>query len=237
MTRPSKDIALVLPVFNEELLFDSCLQKWINTFTDLGLDFEIFVVDDGSWDKTPVVLSSYIPDSRIQIITKHNEGHGPTILRGYRDAVEVATWVFQADSDSEISPDEFSALWDLRLNNDAVIGWRVKREQSFIRKAVSRVAALSTRLFFSSTLKDPNIPFRLIRSDTLERIISRIPRNTFAPNLIISGALKRLKLSVVQYPVQYHERTVGETSLSNLKAVKKGSQAFVQTAKISRMFS
>lgn len=236
MTKLLKDVAVVIPVFNEEKLIGECINEWLNVLDSVNLNYEILIIDDGSSDATISIVERYGDNQNIQLIIKQNEGHGPTILAGYKRAVGIAEWVFQADSDNEISPNQFSALWSRRQGQDAVIAWRQGRDQTTVRRLVTFFARVTTKVLFRCHLRDVNIPFRLIRSETLTILLEKIPSDTFAPNIALSGALSLMNYQVEECPVVFNERIVGESSLSNLGAVRKGGRALLELIKISRVF-
>ena len=236
MTKLLKDVAVVIPVFNEEKLIGECINEWLNVLDSVNLNYEILIIDDGSSDATISIVERYRDNQNIQMIIKQNEGHGPTILAGYKRAVGIAEWVFQADSDNEISPNQFSALWSRRQGQDAVIAWRQGRNQTTVRRLVTFFARVTTKVLFRCHLRDVNIPFRLIRSETLTILLEKIPSDTFAPNIALSGALSLMNYQVEECPVIFNERIVGESSLSNLGAVRKGGRALLELIKISRVF-
>ena len=236
MTRLLKDVAVVIPVFNEEKLIGECINEWLNVLDSVNLNYEILIIDDGSSDATISIVERYGDNPNIQLIIKQNEGHGPTILAGYKRAVGIAEWVFQADSDNEISPNQFSALWSRRQGQDAVIAWRQGRNQTTVRRLVTFFARVTTKVLFRCHLRDVNIPFRLFRSETLTILLEKIPSDTFAPNIALSGALSLMNFQVEECPVVFNERIVGESSLSNLGAVRKGGRALLELLKISRVF-
>ena len=236
MTKLLKDVAVVIPVFNEEKLIGECINEWLNVLDSVNLNYEILIIDDGSSDATISIVERYGDNQNIQAIIKQNEGHGPTILAGYKRAVGIAEWVFQADSDNEISPNQFSALWSRRQGQDAVIAWRQGRDQTTVRRLVTFFARVTTKVLFRCHLRDVNIPFRLIRSETLTILLEKIPSDTFAPNIALSGALSLMNYQVEECPVIFNERIVGESSLSNLGAVRKGGRALLELIKISKVF-
>ena len=236
MTKLLKDVAVVIPVFNEEKLIGECINEWLNVLDSVNLNYEILIIDDGSSDATISIVERYRDNQNIQIIIKQNEGHGPTILAGYKRAVGIAEWVFQADSDNEINPNQFSALWSRRQGQDAVIAWRQGRDQTTVRRLVTFFARVTTKVLFRCHLRDVNIPFRLIRSETLAILLEKIPSDTFAPNIALSGALSLMNFQVEECPVVFNERIVGESSLSNLGALRKGGRALLELIKISRVF-
>ena len=236
MTKLLKDVAVVIPVFNEEKLIGECINEWLNVLDSVNLNYEILIIDDGSSDATISIVERYRDNQNIQLIIKQNEGHGPTILAGYKRAVGIAEWVFQADSDNEINPNQFSALWSRRQGQDAVIAWRQGRDQTTVRGLVTFFARVTTKVLFRCHLRDVNIPFRLFRSETLTILLEKIPSDTFAPNIALSGALSLMNFQVEECPVVFNERIVGESSLSNLGAVRKGGRALLELIKISRVF-
>ena len=236
MTKLLKDVAVVIPVFNEEKLIGECINEWLNVLDSVNLNYEILIIDDGSSDATISIVERYGDNPNIQVIIKQNEGHGPTILAGYKRAVGIAEWVFQADSDNEISPNQFSALWSRRQGQDAVIAWRQGRNQTTVRRLVTFFARVTTKVLFRCHLRDVNIPFRLIRSETLTILLEKIPSDTFAPNIALSGALSLMNYQVEECPVVFNQRIVGESSLSNLGAVRKGGRALLELIKISKVF-
>src|SRR5262249_56495225 len=81
------------------------------------------VYDDGSTDDTRSILDGLgarLP--RLAVRTQPNRGHGAAVLRGYREA--RGEWVFQTDSDGEVAPASFGALWRERHVHDLLLGVR-----------------------------------------------------------------------------------------------------------------
>lgn len=184
------ELAIVMPVHNEQDCIASVVRSWHDTLVTLGVDFVMLTIDDGSSDATGRVLQG-IANDRIRVIHQTNRGHGPTILRGYGEATRLAQWVFQCDSDDEMPPDAFPQLWRVREQYEAVFGYRQARRQSAGRKFISMCSRATVHLAFGKGVRDVNTPYRLIRSDVLRPIVERIAPDTFAPNVIISGALAR----------------------------------------------
>ena len=108
----------------------------------------MIVIDDGSRDRTANILQGFAGDERIRVIHQANAGHGPTILRGYAQAVTLADWVFQCDSDNQMGPDSFGRLWEMRREADAVFGCRRHRRQNLQRSLISFCSRMAVRLFF-----------------------------------------------------------------------------------------
>lgn len=223
------ELAVVMPVHNEQSAIEGVLRSWLEALAGLGVGFRILVLDDGSTDRTPAVLDAFRSDGRVDVAAHENVGHGPTILKGYRRAADLAEWAFQCDSDGEIPAECFAGLWNLRHGADAVLGVRTDRRQRPARRLVSLGARGAVRLLFGARSLDPNCPFRLVRAGVLKAVVWRIPDDCFAPNIILSGVLLSGSFRVQTLPVEAGPRRGGSTSLAGLRAMRSAAKAFAQT--------
>ena len=224
-------LVVVMPVYNEAEAIAPVLRKWCAMLDTLALRYRIRAYNDGSKDATGQILQREAEASggRVQAIDKPNGGHGPTILQGYREAAEEADWVFQIDSDDEMAPDAFPALWSKREAFDFLVGRRAGRRQPLARKVISFVSRGCVRLFYGRGIWDVNTPYRLMRAAAFAPLYTAIPANTFAPNVILSGLTARLKLRAFEMLVPQHDRTTGEVSIKKWKLLKAAARSFAQT--------
>ena len=227
-------LTVVMPVYNEEASLPDCAASWISMLDQVGVNYRLLIINDGSKDTTESVLADLETHQRVVGVTKPNEGHGPTILRGYRVGTQTSEWVFQVDSDDEIPATAFPAVWAARDGVDAVFGIRTGRFQSLDRKVISKVAGLTARLMLRGHVRDVNVPFRLMRSAVLAPVVNALPEDTFAPNVIISGALGRDTMSFAEVPVPHNERQAGEVSIVGWGAIKAAMRSFRQTVRLAR---
>ena len=225
----SRELIVVMPVYNEAECISAVLNDWSAALADLNIDFEILVLNDGSNDNTAQVLSAYEDDARVTVINKANSGHGPTILQGYREAVQRADWVFQIDSDDEMKPRAFPNFWKRREKYDAIFGVRVAREQDSARRFLSAGSRATIKFLYSRGVRDVNVPYRLMRARTLSPIVAAIPDTTFAPNILISGVLGKRRRRVLNFPVLHENRVTGTGSLANSKIWKIAARALAET--------
>ena len=229
-----RELTVVMPVHNEEANLKVSTTSWLKTLDTLKIDYRLLILNDGSTDSTEAVLSQLDRYTRVMSVSKLNEGHGPTILRGYRLGVLTSDWVFQVDSDDEIPAARFPTFWAARDGVDAVFGIRTGRQQTPGRQFVSRLAASTNRVLLKGNCEDPNVPFRLIRSSALAPIIDKIPIRTFAPNVIIAGALSRDPSTFTEVSVPHSERAAGQTSIIGFSLAKAAVRSFFQIARIAR---
>lgn len=223
------DLVVVMPVYNEAECIASVLRDWERELDALEIRFQIHVLNDGSSDATASMLAPFEDRAPFRVTHKANSGHGPTILAGYRQAVEAATWVFQCDSDDEMRPEHFALLWSKREGFDALFGSRFGREQSAARRFITLVSRLVVRLLFRRGVRDVNVPYRLLRAAVLEPILARVPDDTFAPNILISGALARARVRIYNVAVPHEGRKTGQVSILKWKLWRMALRAGWQT--------
>jgi dolichol-phosphate mannosyltransferase len=210
------DLSVMMPIYNEQECIIAVIESWVKVLSVLNIKYLIIALNDGSTDDTKNKLATLENNENIQVINKENSGHGPTILMGYRKAVELSTWVFQCDSDNEMKAEHFPKLWHQHKDYDAVFGARWGRSQTFIRKLMSIGSRITVRVLFGNRVKDVNTAYRLMKSCILKQIIARIPENCFAPNVIISGAFDRAGCRINSVPIPFEPRETGKVSISGI---------------------
>lgn len=229
-------LAVVMPVYNEEKIIEQVLTKWVSVLDNLVVNYFLHVYNDGSIDNTQAVLNKFSKECiRVIVHNQKNQGHGATILKGYKDNVS-AEWIFQTDSDNEIEADAFMELWKRRQDHDFLIGRRIQYANSLSRRIISAVSRFSVRLLFGRGLYDTNSPFRLMRTNCFKRFFDVIPDDTFAPNVIISGIAVWKKMRILELGVAYHFRKTGNVSIKHFRLFWVATKSFVETLKFFLLF-
>ena len=80
---------MIIPAYNEEATIRDVIDEWYPMVVMTGEESRLVVIDDGSNDSTLSVLRAEA-SKRPQLVVKHkeNSGHGPTILAGYKYAIQ-----------------------------------------------------------------------------------------------------------------------------------------------------
>jgi len=229
MANVKETLTVVIPVYNEEEVIETVLSDWHSTLTSMGIDFQIKCYNDGSKDDTWAVLRP-LGDSlaRLNVYDKQNSGHGPTILKGYRDSFD-STWIFQVDSDDEIPASEFPKVWEERALYDLILGRRIKSKTPLPRKIISFISRTVVGILYGANVSDVNTPFRLMRVGALSEYIDKIPATTFAPNLLVTGLSSLKGLRYLEVPVHYRIRQTGTISIQKFKLLKVSCRALIET--------
>jgi dolichol-phosphate mannosyltransferase len=223
-----KNLAVVMPVYNEEECIEKVVDAWLGILEALRIDFVMILLNDGSTDGTAGVLHRFASDPRIMLVNKPNSGHGPTIHLGYRLAVDIADWTFQSDSDSEIPPEPFLEFWERRDKFDGLFGIRVGRIQSTGRSVMSRISRIATHWLFRSQVSDVNVPYRLLRSSALRSALALIPPETFAPNILIAALFSLAGMRTLDIRVPHSNRRTGSVSLVRWRLWQGAIRSFGQ---------
>ena len=218
---------IVMPAYNEEANIAAVIEEWYPVVEKTGGDSRLVIVNDGSKDKTYQIMRS-LRDRypRLLTINKKNEGHGPTVLRAYKKAIDAgADYIFQTDSDGQTIPEEFWSFWEQREKCGLLIGYRKGRQDGVSRVFVTRVLRLVLLLVFHVWVKDANTPFRLMRGEELEGVLKKIPEQFFLPNVLMTVIYHKNKLGVTYIPITFRPRQGGVNSLNLKRIFRIGKQA------------
>ena len=134
-----------MPAYNEEKNIGTVIEQWYPVVERIGGDSRLVILNDGSKDATYKKIQNYQKNyDRLIGIDKPNEGHGGTILRGYRYAVEKgADYIFQTvQTARHFRRNSGARFWKKRQRCWLLIGYRQKREDGISRIFVTRILRL-----------------------------------------------------------------------------------------------
>ena len=228
-------LCIVIPAYNEEAAIAQVVNQWYPVVTSSG-DGNLIVVDDGSEDDTLDILTTLARKRpALEVHTKRNEGHGPTVLFGYRQALaEGADYVFQTDSDGQADPADFARFWTRRGDVDVLMGHRRSREDGASRVLVTNVLRMVVSALFHVSVPDANVPFRLMRADALADALDLVPQGYGLANVALTVALLKLGYSVEFLPIAFHERQSGVSSINIPTITRIGMEACADFARLNR---
>ncbi len=224
MSTPS--LVTVIPVYNESANIETVVSEWVECFRTEGVDFQIILLNDGSKDNTAEVLEKLAAarGECLRVVNKANSGHGRTCRMGYELALETGTeWVFQIDSDGQCNPAHFHDFWSSREAFDCLYGERTTRDDGPGRVLVSFCCRVLVWIVTGIYIRDPNVPYRLIRAGVLREALKLVPADFDIQNVALSLALRRLgKLRWKYIPIHFRARMGGENSINYQKIMKMG---------------
>ena len=228
MERLSESLSVVTPVWNEEGVIGDLVAEVDREIRSRFEHVEIVVVDDASTDATPAILAGLGDlDGRLHVLrSDRNEGHGPSVLRGLRHA--TGDWILQLDSDGQVVVEELWALWRRREDADLVLGVRVGRQDPAHRLVLSRVVSTVVSLLAGRRLRDPNVPFRLLRRSLWGDLSPLVPHDALAPSILVALGAAVRGYRIVEQPVSHRPRTRGRSSLRTFRLLRFSLRGLVQ---------
>ena len=166
---------IVIPAYNESENIEQTIRDWYPIVESNNKEGKsrLVIINDGSKDNTLQLVKAQMKDHPLLIaLDKPNGGHGSTVLYGYRYAIKNhADYIFQTDSDGQTNPAEFEQFWKKRNSFDAIIGNREVRGDGKSRKFVENTVCFLLRMIFHVKVPDANAPFRLMRTDLVNKYI------------------------------------------------------------------
>jgi dolichol-phosphate mannosyltransferase len=236
--RVPRELLVVMPIFNEEACLEGVLEEWSKELDASGIDYGLLVVDDGSTDRTLVLLENWKQrrgDSRIEVVSRANRGHGQTCLEGYRRAYGSGVpWVFQIDSDGQCDPAYFSAVWAARHDREVVYGRRAVRRDGWTRVLASLLVRGLVRVAARVDCRDANVPYRLMSTARLLPVLDTIPSGFDLANIALAVQLKRAGWREATVPIVFRPRAAGEPSVPLIRFAGKALELFGQLLLLPR---
>jgi dolichol-phosphate mannosyltransferase len=227
---------MVVPVLNEQEVIRDTYATLNRTLEDLGMPFEVVVVDNGSTDQTPRLLGEICrSDPRWKFIRlSRNFGYQNSITAGMLAARGEAIMVIDADLQDppELIP-EFVARW--QEGYEIVYGVREKRTGESPLRVIPTMLAMRFITWMSDDVKLPahSGDFRLI-TRRVRDAFARLPE----ANRYVRGMIHWLGFRQIGIPYVRRGRTKGETKVNPVYLIGFTFNAvFNFSIKPLRMFS
>lgn len=209
-------VSIVMPAYNEVEIIEGSVREWYEEVVSKIPNSDLIVVDDCSTDGTGDVLADMkagLPRLRV-VRPSTNGGHGKALRLGFRHVSQE--FVFQTDSDRQHLPHEFWKLWEGRNGYDLTVGVRTHRVDGLVRVVISNAMRLVNYLIWGIWIKDANCPFKLMKRDALNQILSKIPETSFIPMVLVSILARKMNMQIREVPVTHLPRKGGSQSLKGL---------------------
>lgn len=181
-----RKIWIVLPAFNEEKDIGHLFERIDDALGEIGLPFELVIVDDGSTDNTVEVVDRWAEKLPITTVRHEvNQGLGATIRDGLRAACQMADAkdvIVTLDADNSHTPELILRMVRLvREGNDVVIASRFRPGSSvrgvpLHRRILSRAAGILLKLTFPIRgVRDYTCGYRAYRASVLQQVTADDP--------------------------------------------------------------
>lgn len=211
------DLSIVVPIYNEEESIGLLYEKLTSALASTGLIYELILVDDGSSDRSFLLLRDIAAqDSRVKVIRfRRNFGQTAAMAAGFDSA--SGRVVVPMDGDLQNDPTDIPRLLaKIDEGYDVVSGWRKDRQDTFInRKLPSMIANSLISRFTGVHLHDYGCTLKAYRKEVLEGINLYGEMHRFVPALASQVGAK-----VTELPVKHHQRLYGTSKYGISRTVR-----------------
>ena len=200
-------LSIIVPVFNEE----ATLEEIITRVRATGLAYEIIVVDDGSSDNSPAILTRLQNSGQppLQLFThEQNWGKGAAMRTGL-NAV-TGDLVLVQDADLEYDPADYAALLAPFADSpvEVVYGSRNLRrnpKSSFAFYWGGRLLSWIANGLYGSHITDEATGYKVIKTDLLRDLGLETDGFEFCPE--VTGKLLQRGVDIHEVPISYYPRS------------------------------
>jgi glycosyltransferase involved in cell wall biosynthesis len=217
MTPNQIDLAIVIPVFNEEENILPLYQMLTDALVPLRLDYEIIFVNDGSTDGSYEALCRVAAlDQKAKVINlRRNFGQTAAMTAGFDYA--RGRVIIPMDGDLQNDPADIPRLLaKVEEGYDIVSGWRKDRQdKEMIRKLASRLANWLTARMTGVALHDTGCTLKAYRSEILKTTRLYGEMHRFIPALASWSGAK-----VTECVVNHRPRTAGKAKYGLERTLK-----------------
>ena len=212
-------LSVFFPAYNDAPSLPELVRKTFAVLEAHVADYEVIVVNDGSYDDTAGVLEQlarqYQPWMRV-VTHEQNRGYGGALRSGF--AAARKDFVFYTDGDGQYDVSELPALLAVcRPGTGLVNGYKLERRDPAHRIWIGSVYNFCARLLFRIRIRDIDCDYRLIRRDLLDKF-----RLTSTSGTICVELVRKLELSgcgVAEVGVHHYPRLHGRSQFFRLKSL------------------
>ena len=218
---PNPELSLIVPCYNESKVLPLLKSRLLKCLADLGVSWEVILVDDGSQDTTcDQLVEMHANDPRFKVLSfSRNFGHQAAICAGLAYASGQVAAIMDADLQD---PPEFlgTCLAKLREGYDVVYAVRRQRKDNRFKRTC---AALFYRVLKS--IAEVNIPLDTGDFCLMSRRVVKTLQQMPERNIFLRGL--RAWAGFRQIGIEYDrdERAAGETKYPFRKSLRLAMDA------------
>ena len=209
------DLSVIIPVYNELPCLDDLCARLDAALSPMAQSFEVLLVDDGSddgsWEKMTALAGRYPYIRLLRLLP--NSGQSAALGVGFR-AAQGSIFV-TLDADCQNDPVDIPRLVAELDHCDMCCGYREKRNDTWARRAGSRLANAVRNAALGEDIIDTGCTLKAARAELLRDLTMFHGMHRFLP------ALARMRgATIKQIPVKHHARVAGESKYTNMGRLK-----------------
>jgi len=193
-----------MPVFNEQGRIAECIKIARVRLDELGMPYEIIVVDDGSTDSTRAEAMSVRSNPHVNVVGySQNRGKGFAIKHGAKYV--TGDVVIFMDGDAEVKPELINRYIRALNEHDLAIATKYhpdsKVSAPIMRKLLSHGFHCLVILLTGVRVSDTQSGFKAFRREALSKIMNLISVKHYAFDVEMLTVARLLKLKTAELPI------------------------------------
>jgi len=211
------DLSIVIPAHNEEQTVKPLYKAVKEVMDELGDDWELVFVDDGSQDGTyREIRKVREEDRRVKLIRfRRNFGQTAAWSAGFDHA--SGRYVVVLDADMQNDPRDIPAMLEKMREDklDVISGWRKDRKDNGVLRLGSKVGNAVHRWMTGEKIHDHGCSLKIYKREALEDLELYGEMHRYITALLAWKGFK-----VGEMVVRHHRRRHGRTNYSIRKKLK-----------------
>jgi glycosyltransferase involved in cell wall biosynthesis len=201
-------LSVFFPAYNDAKSLPALIANTFHVLADYAEEYEVIVVNDGSFDDTAQVLDQLSAKygDRLRVVTHpENRGYGGALRSGFSAA--QYDLVFYTDGDGQYDVGELPRLLELMTPEVGLVnGYKLERQDPWHRIFLGDIYNRLARFLFRIRIRDIDCDFRLMRRDLLDGASLASTGGAICVELVrkleMSGS-KVCEVGVHHYPRRY----------------------------------
>jgi glycosyltransferase involved in cell wall biosynthesis len=222
-------ISIFFPCYNEEANVERVTEEALAVAATISDDFEIIIVNDGSRDRTSEIaheLAKKYPQVKA-IDHVQNQGYGGALQTGFKNATKEL--VFYTDGDGQFKIEEITKLLPLIEEYDIVSGYRIDRQDPFIRKVNAYLWGSLVNMLFKLRVSDVDSAFKLYRRKIFDEFTLE-SKGALIDTEVLAKAKAR-GYTITEIGVNHYPRVAGVQTGANIKVIIKAFKELFELRK------
>nr|MBA4405431.1 hypothetical protein [Nanoarchaeum sp.] len=206
-------LSIIVPVYNEEGAILDTINRLKEVQKKIKDSSEIIVVNDGSTDKTRLILND-IPGIK-HIGHNKNKGYGASLKTGIKEA--SGEFIAITDADGTYPVEDIPMLYSHMNKYDMVVGSRTKKGAKIplVRRPAKFMINKLAEHISQTKIPDLNSGLRIFKKDIAIRYWNLFPEG-FSFTTTITLATMTNDYNVKFIPINYYKRE-GKSSIKPIK--------------------
>ena len=215
----AESLSVFFPAYNDAPSLPLLISRTFETLKECVADYEVIVVNDGSFDNTGDVLAELARQHapRMHVITHlENRGYGGALRTGF--AAATKDLVFYTDGDGQYDVRELPKLLALMGPETGLVnGYKLERNDPLHRIWIGTVYNAFARFLFRIHIRDVDCDFRLMRRRLLQDIKLSSTSGTICVELVRKLELSRF--NVEEVGVHHYPRLHGRSQFFRVRSL------------------